>query len=412
MDPLDAVYEDVAAGKAKPPADYNQYKRLLGRARAKLKHDDVEERHKAVRVAAAVGGFRGLDIVRMFLADPEVTVRTRVVQVGIDAGEDGLPALRAAVADADPGVAKIALEKLSMCCDRGSATAARRMLKDASTELRVLAVTLLGNVAGRGLISQLRPLAGDDDPDLAAAATLAIDRIEGRAERTAPVLWWQRADQTDWAPPPSKPLPDPLPEDALSLFRALGDASPTDQETVTEALRAIPIRDLGFVVRDQPVDADPAVSRGMARASAALHVDAWVVPIRRMLVADDPAVRLEVAKALGVIGKGSVVMGLADLLKEGIPALRIAGANALGKLGRTAGVGLLAPLLTDPVPEVAAAARAATDRILTPPEADPTPADVPEAVPDDDGATLARQAPSSPDDTDTPPDEAAKNEDA
>ena len=112
MDPLLEKYEAVGRREIPPPVDYNLYKRLLAHARRFEKSDDLDARLLAVDVCGAIGGHRGMYVVRDFLKDADVAVRRRCVEAAVADGETGLPVLRAALDDADEGVVLEALSWL------------------------------------------------------------------------------------------------------------------------------------------------------------------------------------------------------------------------------------------------------------------------------------------------------------
>lgn len=359
MDPLNALYDEIAAGSGTPPADYNLYKRMLARARGTVRHGTPEEQLAGVTVCGAIGGNRGMDVVRTFLKGPPPEVRRRAVEVAVDNGEDGLMVLREASLDPDPEVALEALRWLRRALDPGATTQCRRLLRSDDDAVRAAAIELLGCIAGQGVAVQLRRLLTDSNPAIVEAATLAIARLGGSEERPTPEPWWDEPEVVAYAPPEILPLPDELPDDPKDLLRLLGRLSHDDQPSVLPRLEEIGSRDLGYVVRALAPDTDRELCMGGAVATRLLELGSWVVPIRRLLQDADPSVRIAVAETLGVVGKSSVVMGLTDLLSDPLPQVRLAGVSALGKLLPAAQLRrILKPVVDDPDPEVHAAVQA------------------------------------------------------
>ena len=174
MDPLLEKYEAVGRREIPPPVDYNLYKRLLAHARRFEKSDDLDARLLAVDVCGAIGGHRGMYVVRDFLKDADVAVRRRCVEAAVADGETGLPVLRAALDDADEGVVLEALSWLRKAADRGSAGALRRLVRHPSATVRAAAAELVGHVAGPGMTAALRPLLTDDDEAVRTSAASMV----------------------------------------------------------------------------------------------------------------------------------------------------------------------------------------------------------------------------------------------
>ncbi len=365
MDPILELYDDVGAGKVPPPVDYNEYKRLLAKARRQVRAEDEADRRLAIDVAAAVGRDRGMDVIKMFQDDPSPAIRRHCVDRALENGEPGLMVLRKALGDADPEIVLTALTWLQRAVDRGSASQLRRLLGSEDPRIRKAAAELVGHVAGPGMSIALRPLLEDEDEGVRQAATEASRRLAGELPQDDPDPWWLIEEDTTWTPPEPLDLPDPLPDDVDGLLRVLGRARPDDEDVVLAALEAHGMSQVGRSVRTCRPNEDRDRSMGAARAGRRLGRSDWVVPLRRLLPDEDPAVRIEVARTLGEIGTSSVVMGIKQLLEAPQPQVRVAAIHALHALvDARERDRYLAPLDTDADPLVAealAAVRAPAD---------------------------------------------------
>lgn len=334
MDPLLEQYEPIGRGEVPPPVDYNEYKRLLAHAKKFVSHEDIEQRLLAVSVAGAIGGSRGMYTVRMFLKDSEVAVRRRCLEVGVADGETGITLLRAILDDADEAVVLETIQWLRRAADRGSAGNLRRTMRHESAEVRTRAAEFLGHIAGPSVISAVRPLTSDPDEGVRAAATEAIERLEGNLAQDEPDIWWGVKDITGWTPPEPVPLPDPLPTDnTAELLRVLARASEDDRQSVLDALTAnYSSADISRAVRKARPDEDRPLSVGAALAGRIWERRDWVVPLRRLLTDDDPWVRITVIDTLALIGTASVVPGVRQLLGVAQPEVRAASIHCLHAL--------------------------------------------------------------------------------
>lgn len=332
MDPILETYEDVARGKVPAPVDYNEYKRLLAKARKATHAADEVERRMAIDVAGAVGRDRGMGVVRLFLDDPSPAVRRHCVDLAVREGEHGLLVLRSAVSDDDPEIALEAVRWLRRALDPGSAGALRRILKTEHDALRAAAAELIGHIAGPGLVIALRPLLDSQNDAVRTAAEQAIERLEGHLPRDEPHPWWTEPADESYSAPTGTDLPESLPDDPEALLQLLGQVAPEHTTTVLDALEPFGPSKMGFIVRACRPNGDRERNIGAARLGRAWERRDWVVPLRRLLPDDDPTVRIAVADCLAVIGSPSVLIGVRQLLQAPQSAVRAAAVRALTAL--------------------------------------------------------------------------------
>lgn len=329
MDPLDELYDQIAAGEAEPPRAYDQYKRMLARARRAARQGDRDARAAAVTVTAAIGGHWALGVLREFSQDADPDIRAKVLDAAVAQGEDGLTLLRELLVDPAPELALRALEFLQQAVDRGSASRLRQLLRHDDPRLRAGAATLLGHTAGPGLIVPLRHAReAEEDEAVQAAIGEAIDRIDGNLPRAEPQPWWLDEDGT-WAPAEAAPLPEALPTEPAALLALLGTVAEADQAPLVAALEEAGEAALRGLVRSTRVGGPADSSVGLCVASRRLQRRDWAVPIRRLLIDNNPAVRVAASEALAEIGPPAVAMNLRDLLSDSEPAVRLAALKAL-----------------------------------------------------------------------------------
>ncbi|TVQ90075.1 MAG: HEAT repeat domain-containing protein [Deltaproteobacteria bacterium] len=332
MDPILEIYEDVGRGRVPAPVDYNEYKRLLAKARKATSAEDEGERLLAVDVGAAVGRDRGMGVVRLFLKDPSPAVRRHCIEKAVEGGEHGIMVLRHAIEDEDPEVVALALPWLRRALDPGCAGALRKVLRRSEPELRAQAAELIGHVAGPGLVIALRSLLDDPEPEVAEAAREAIDRLDGKLAKDEPDPWWDLEEDEHYIAVEGEDLPQEWPEDPLELIRLLGRIKADHIDEVVAHLEPMGPSKMGFVVRKARPNGDRALNIGAARLGKAWARGDWVVPLRRLLPDDDPGVRIAVAECLAEIGGATVLTGLAQLLDAHQPEVRAAAVRALANL--------------------------------------------------------------------------------
>jgi len=334
MDPVDVQYDRIAAGEAQAPREYSAFKRMLARARSEIQKGDVQARLNAVNVSSAIGGHWGMGVLRQAVKDPALVVRKSVLRGVIDAGEPGVTLLRDMVLDEDEAICLPALERLQCLVDPGSTGRLRRLLSSKNPKVRAGAVTLLGHVAGLGLVIAIQRMGNDPDPMVVAAVGPAVDRIEGRLPRDQPKPWWVQPPKADddWRPAETLPLPAELPQEPEELLALLGRLSVSDQPVALNALQQLSGSLVSHIVRRQVPGGEPDPAIGACIAARLLKNPSWVVTVRRLLGHRNPEVRVAALEALAIIGTPSVVIGVRDLLKDIQPRVRQASLIALSAL--------------------------------------------------------------------------------
>ena len=332
MDSINALYDQVAAGQASPPQEYNAFKRMLSRARHAARKGSTEDQLAGIEVIQAIGGHWAMSALREFLQLPEAAVRRRALKAAVAEGEGGLLIIRDLAEDADVELALEALCYLRRIVDRGTTGRARRLLQADDPRIRQAAVELLGHIGGPGMAIPAGRLIQDEDAGVKAAATEAYSRLNGELPQDKPDPWWHQPATVPWTPREIVTLPKILPEDPRELLALIGSVAAADRAAVLTRFTAMADRDLRATIRMARVDGPAAVSVGACVVVQLLSRDDQVVPIRRLLPDKSPDVRLACANALAVIGKPSVIMGLRDLLTDPYPEVRCAGITALHAL--------------------------------------------------------------------------------
>lgn len=329
MDPLNALYDQVAAGTASPPRDYNDFKRMLSRARYAARKGTVEEQQAAIMVIQAIGGHWAMSALREFLSLPDVAVRQQALEAAVAEGEGGLLILRDLAEDRDVPLALSALSYLRRVVDRGTTSRARRLMKADDPRIRQAAVELLGHIGGPGMAIPAGRLIQDLDQGVSDAAKEAYARLNGELPRDEPMPWWSETVPEPWQPREDVALPEVLPEEHRDLLSLIGSVARADRAVVLEKIAALSDSDLRAMIRMARADGPAELGIGACVVAELLERDDQVVPIRRLLPDRSPDVRIACAEALAVIGKPSVIMGLRDLLTDPYPSVRCAGLRAL-----------------------------------------------------------------------------------
>jgi HEAT repeat protein len=332
MDSINALYDQVAAGEASPPREYNAFKRMLSRARHAARKGSTEEQLAGIEVIQAIGGHWAMSALREFLHISETAVRRRALLAAVAEGEGGLLIIRDLSEDVDVELALEALRYLRRIVDRGTTGRARRLLQAADPRIRQAAVELLGHIGGPGMAIPAGRLIQDEDDGVKTEAIQAYARLNGELPQDKPDPWWHQPTAVPWIPREAVTLPEILPSDPRELLALIGSVAEGDRAAVLTRFSAMADRDLRASIRLARVDGPEAVSVGACVVVQLLSRDDQVVPIRRLLPDKSPDVRLACANALAVIGKPSVIMGLRDLLTDPYPAVRCAGITALHAL--------------------------------------------------------------------------------
>lgn len=330
MDPMDTLYDQIAAGAAEAPRAYDQYKRMLSRARRAARQGSLEERQAAVRVTTAIGGHWALGVLRELSQDAASEVREMVLRAAVTHGADGVTLLRDLITDEDTDIAFEALSHLQQVVDPGSASRLRRLLLHEDPRLRASAATLLGHTAGPGMLVPLRRTReGEVIESVQVALDEAMSRIDGELPRATPQPWWGREETVAWASPETVSLPESLPSDPMVLLALLGQVAESDQEVLVAALLELDESGLRSLVRAARVGADPNLTIGLCVAARHMMRRDWSVAVRRLLIDNNPGVRIAASDALAHIGAPAVAMNLRDLLSDQESAVRLAALRAL-----------------------------------------------------------------------------------
>lgn len=330
MDPLDTLYDEIASGNAEAPRAYDQYKRMLARARRAARHGSLAERQSAVRVTTAIGGHWALSVLRELSQDTAPEVRALVLRAAVSHGADGVTLLRDLLTDAEPDIAFEALSYLQQVVDPGSASRLRRLLSHADPRMRAGAATLLGHTAGPGLLVSLRRTReGEEEEAVQRALDEAMSRIDGKLPCATPQPWWGQEETVAWVAPEPVQLPATLPAEPPALLALLGQVAEADQDILVATLQELGESGLRSLVRAARVGADPHLTIGLCVAAQKLMRKDWAVTVRRLLIDNNPGVRIAASDALAQIGAPAVAMNLRDLLSDQEPAVRLAALRAL-----------------------------------------------------------------------------------
>ena len=129
MSALDAIWRGLCDGSTNPPDDPHLRKMVLVQARNRSMHPDETERLDALKVLRRVGGSEAMTCANAFARDVSLTVRRRLLQIGLEAGEDGWIVLRKVAAD-DAALDWIELSFKDQQLTRGDIWHFRRLLID------------------------------------------------------------------------------------------------------------------------------------------------------------------------------------------------------------------------------------------------------------------------------------------
>lgn len=371
MTDLEALYATYVDGTATEPPPHHETKRLQRVAMQRARAPDPAERLGALRVAAALGPDNGLPITQLLLRDPDDAVRRYAFNQAVAARDRGILLLRIAAEGPDPALTADALDLLTQIPDTGASPVLQRLTTHDSPSVRARAVRLLGRIAGPSALGRVRRLESDADPEVQEAVQEALERLQGGGEPVVPGQWWDddAGDITLPAPPAPKdgaltgpkepapqspapshalvpvrseeryeppledgaPLPEVMPTEARALLRLLGVVRPSDRAAVLARLEEVWPEVHALASRFRP-EADPVLTRGMARAAAALGSSAWIARLRPLLGAPDVSVRAAALEACGALGQLSVVASVSRGLEDREPTVRLAAVRALEQI--------------------------------------------------------------------------------
>lgn len=392
MSALDAIWRGLCDGSTNPPDDPHLRKMVLVQARNRSMHPDETERLDALKVLRRVGGSEAMTCANAFARDVSLTVRRRLLQIGLEAGEDGWIVLRKVAGDPDPQLAVDAIQRLTDVGDKAATTRIRGMLGARHAMVRGRAAVFLGRFGGPSLIPLLRRHLGEEDPAARSAIGWAIARLDGKTEDPPPaigVVWDGAVEQAPQAAPP-RPAPkqeeaveDAVVEEAddavdeppvepapVSAKQALADGKP-DQSLPADVAPALP------ATRETPKDtaeSSPAPAEGSVLATfraLAVYPDRRATLIASLRNADErelseafrgrkpghhPDLSVGAAIAAQELGNSRWLSPIRRLASDPEPRVRVAVVGALGALCTPAVYRNLEALANDADPSVQQAA--------------------------------------------------------
>jgi hypothetical protein len=186
MRDIQAVYDSLARGVYIPIGTSAVGSGLLDMAREHLK-GDAAGWEGAFLVALRVGNWMAATLFEEAVVEGPPEQKHLALTWAEKAGENGLKGIRAALSMEDASLVTRAFDILTRHGEPSATSRARQLLYDTRPEVRAAAATYLGQVAGFAVLSALQDLIPDEP--CAAAARLAMDRIEGKAPRLEPEPW-------------------------------------------------------------------------------------------------------------------------------------------------------------------------------------------------------------------------------
>jgi hypothetical protein len=371
---IEALYAAIVDGSGDGGDLSWTRRRLQHLALERAKTTDVEARLGALRVGALLGSKDGLAISHELVTDADTRVRTIAFNQVVASRDAGLAGIRKTAGGSDPELASAAFDLLIQWVDVQSMQLARRSLLAPDARIRQRAATLLGHVAGPGVILDLQSLAsGDPDEAVRQAASEAIRRISGELPKGVRQPWWDEpqdpvttslppqpepAQPEPAQPEPAQPelpvpvaqpgepragelqpgdgtwarLPSPLPTETRALIRLLGMVAPEDRAAVIEAVDKAPARQWSELALGWSPGADPAISRGLAWSASGLGRQGAVSKLVTMLGEADPSVRIAAAEAIGELGGIAMIPSLTRQFVDPDPQAAAAAVRALVSL--------------------------------------------------------------------------------
>jgi len=211
MSALDETWSGLTAGTADPPSNPHLRKMVLVHARNRSSHPDEAARLEALAVLRRIGGPDAMTVAVSFSNDMSLTVRRRLLQLGLEAGSDGRPILRKLAGDPDPHLAVDAIRRLTEAGDKAATTRMRGLLDARHAVVRGRAAVFLGTFGGPSLIPFLRRHLEEPDDAARSAIAWAIARLDGETDDPPPATGetWAGLALTDSAGPPAAPRTRP-----------------------------------------------------------------------------------------------------------------------------------------------------------------------------------------------------------
>jgi HEAT repeat protein len=329
MSELDTLYDRIARGLALPVLPAATAAGLLDKAR-EVVEDDRGDWDSALRVAATLRGWRAANLLRDAVRAGPFERSALALEWAPYAQLDGVAALCQGLELTDEALVLQALSLLSAHQSAAGTGRARRLLDHDSQAVRAAATTYLGLVAGPAVFSDLRPLLADED--LRGLAQLALDRLDGNAERPEASPWPSLdLEHEVLAEPAFEVAPGQLPEDPQALLSLLSQVAPQDRPPIVAALQASSPAMVAALIRPLVATSPSDLAVGGCRFAELTADPRWRLSVRRLLTHGSPRVRLCAAQALAAMGGG------ADL-----PALERASADPCAQVCEAAAAALAA----------------------------------------------------------------------
>jgi hypothetical protein len=305
MSELDTLYDRIARGLALPTLPAATAAGLLDKAR-EVVEDDAGDWDAALRVAATLRGWRAANLLRDAVREGPFERSALALEWAPYAQLDGVAALCQGLELVDEALVLQALSLLSAHQSAAGTGRARRLLDHDSASVRAAAATYLGLVAGPAVFSDLRPLLGVDG--LASVAQLALDRLDGDAERPEPAPWPSLdLEHEVLAEPAFEAAPGELPQDPQVLLSLLSQVAPADRPPIVAALQAASPALVAALIRPLVATSPSDLAVGGCHYAELTAEPRWRLPVRRLLTHGTPRVRLCAAQAMAAMG------GAADL---------------------------------------------------------------------------------------------------
>lgn len=292
--------------------------REAGAALVALVGDKDASVRAAARRAAREIGPGAADLDRVLLASFAAGSTADKIEIATTAGSVGAAgAVRAALADPDPGVRRAAAEYAG---GLGAANLASLVgaLGDRDPAVRVAAVR---GLVGARAATQLAQAAGSPDPDVRPAALEAIGQVGGPiAEKTLEAALSDGSERVRVAA--VRGLGRMGKDAAPLLSRALGDSSRDVREAAVAALGVawadVPTEQLTSRLSEE-TDADVRYAAGLALARQAdgPHGTAAQQALQRVADSGTPAARLTARVARAFVGRADAMVAFLHILRDG-----------------------------------------------------------------------------------------------
>ncbi len=362
-----------------------------------LKHEHMDVR---MELAEHVGEFAHeayLSNVGAMISDPEPKVRLASVRaMQALSSKESLKPLMAATADAERGVATLAIQALESLKDP---RALQRLTRMATTEDLALkravahAIVVLGGATSHAELTQ--KLLGDEDigvrrsilngmrelPDEAALTILTgqLGKLPTTGDRHAAVLVYKASESTNTHAPLIKLIADSEARVRSSAVLAAGqknveslmDAVVTRVEDEEAQVRSSVAFALGHKGREESVpylaklSKDPSgdVRASAVQSAASVGTEGALKLVLAALADSEPYVKIQAVRSLGKFEQDAAVEQLRELANNSDLQIRLSAISGLGMRKDKGSVPMLKELAKAPVEVVRRAARSALDQI-------------------------------------------------